>query len=62
MQYHLDQYGSPADGYKFYSQTVGFVRGSRSTWFSRSQMQYFFSSFHQAWVRYVETGPETIHY
>ena len=59
IQYHLDQYGSPAEGYKFYKQSVAFIRGSRSTWFSRLQMQYFFSSFHQAWVRYISTNPET---
>ena len=51
VQYHADQYGSPSAGYKFYSECGGFIRGSRSTWFSRSQMQYFFSSFHHAWVR-----------
>ena len=51
IQYHVDQYGSPAIGYKFYCQSVEFVRGSRSTWIMRNQMEYFFSSFHHAWVR-----------
>ena len=51
VQYHPDQYGSPSQGYKFYGHEVDLVRGSRSTWYNRSLMQYFFSGLHHAWVR-----------
>ena len=53
VQYHTDMYGSPSKGYHFYKEPCKYIRGSRVTWFSRTQMQYFFSSFHHAWVRYL---------
>ena len=54
VQYHVDQYGSPSEGYRFYTKNVGVVRGSCTTWFTTAQMQYFWSSYHHAWVRYIK--------